>query len=329
MQVERTKGKQRPSPCRHAFPRPHSGPHATPKLGEAKSIEELRAAARDSITAVPLVLAMNEASESGISYEDVPYVAYEYPITYRRRMAEGTPFVYYRGRKRAGGGRQVPAYIGAGIVGSIRPSTTADRLVCEVLDGRPFTTPVPFKADDGTYLEPGGNRPGYYVQGVRVVSEAVFADIVGRGVNGELSIGRGPASPGASGARNPLYADASVGRVVEEYSRKVIVGYLESRHPQCSVWQMPLNNPGYDLATDYPSLRFVEVKGTQAGFPRFAMSEGERRFGEKHRDAYLLAVVYGIDLAAETHLGIEVARAPLGAAHRLEPLQWAGQLGMS
>jgi hypothetical protein len=270
---------------------------------------------------------MNEASESGISYEDVPYVAYEYPIAYRRRMQDGTPFVYYRGRKKAGGGRQVPAYIGTGIVGSARPSATADRLVCEILDGRPFSVPVPFKENDRTYLEPGGSRPGYYVQGVRAITEEVFADIIARGgiEEAKASEERNQNLPGGS-ARNSMYANAAVGRKVEEYSRRIIIDYLKQEHPQCRVRQMPLNNPGYDLATDHPPSRFVEVKGTQADFPRFAMSEGERRFGELNRDEYLLTVVFGIDLAQKTHSGIETARAPLGSAHRLEPIQWAGLL---
>lgn len=276
---------------------------------------------------MPLVLAMNEASESGISYDDVPYIAYEYPVSYRRRLVEGAPFVYYRGRKKAGGGRQIPAYIGTGIVGSIRPSTNSDRLVCEVLDGTPFSKPVPFKTDAGEYLEPGGSRAGYYVQGVRVITDEAFFDILDCAARDRPQPTRLANSPRLDGsARNSLYATGETGRAVEDFSRRVAAEYLRTEYPGCRIRPMPRNNPGYDLATSQASARFVEVKGTQAGFPRFAMSEGERRFGEENRDAYLLIVVYGVDLDAETYEGVEAARAPLGAAQMLEPIQWAGRL---
>ncbi len=279
---------------------------------------------------MPLVLAMNEASESGISYEDVPYVAYEYPTIYRRRIREGVPFVYYRGRKKAGGGRQIPSYIGTGILGPIRESANGKRLVCEILDGKPFASPLPFKTADGTYLEPGGATSGYYVQGVREISNEVFANILASAdalqqTTAGSNTGGSPPSP--SSTKNSLYADSAVGREVEEYSRKAVVAYLQDTYPQARICEMPLNNPGYDLGVDGPELRFVEVKGTQANFPRFLMSEGERRFGEQNREAYLLAVVYGIDLSRGVHLGIETASAPLGSAQRLEPVQWGGRLG--
>jgi uncharacterized protein DUF3883 len=281
----------------------------------------------DSIRGMPLVLAMNEASESGISYDDVPYVSYEYPRSYRRRLTEGAAFVYYRGRKKAAGGRHVPAYLGTGIVGSVRPSGNSDRLVCQVLDGTPFSEPVPFKTDDGKYLEPGGSRAGYYVQGVRAISDEAFVDILARAKRDGAELPNPPKAPRSSpSARNSLYAAGETGREVEDYSREVAVEYLLTKYPGCTVCHMPRNNPGYDLATNQMSAQFVEVKGTQAGFARFAMSEGERRFAEENRDAYLLIVVYGVDLDAETHSGIATARAPLGASFQMEPIQWAGRL---
>jgi hypothetical protein len=99
-----------------------------------------------------LVLAMNEASEADITYEDVPFASYEYPTRYRNRIREGERFVYYRGRRRAGGGRQPQVYLGTGVIGAIRPSRNPGRLVCQVLDGDRFPEPLPFKDEDGSYL---------------------------------------------------------------------------------------------------------------------------------------------------------------------------------
>jgi Protein NO VEIN, C-terminal len=280
---------------------------------------------------MPLVFAMNELSESDISYEDVPYVSYEYPTSYRKRIQVGVPFVYYRGRRKSAGGRQMPAYLGTGIVGDIRVSAIEGRLVCEVVDGRPFQRPVPFKDGHDQYLEPEGARPGYYVPGVRPISDEAFAEILSRAEATDSPSGPRPdpdeLPPPPRSSRNSLYAKPEVAREVERRSREIAIGHLESLHPGCAVWELPTNNPGFDLETDVPGTRFVEVKGTQAGFPRFAMSEGERRFAEANRDDYMLSVVFGIDLGAGTHLGIETARAPLGASHGLEPIQWAGALG--
>jgi uncharacterized protein DUF3883 len=62
---------------------------------------------------------------------------------------------------------------------------------------------------------------------------------------------------------------------------------------------MPTNNPGFDLETDRPGFRYIEVKGTQASIPRFILSEGERKFGVAHENDYLLIVVFGMDLSGD------------------------------
>ncbi|HEX5593599.1 MAG TPA: DUF3883 domain-containing protein [Solirubrobacterales bacterium] len=266
---------------------------------------------------------MNEASEADVTYEDVPFVSYEYPSRYRKLIQEGTRFVYYRGRRRAGGGRQPQVYLGAGVIGVIRPSRTPGRLVCEVLDGERFPEPVPFKDKQGDYLEPGGSRSGYYQQGVRKVSEEVFTAIISRGATAVPQ--PPPASSGRSSTRR-LYASPEDAREVERCSRTIVTGYLLERFPSARIVDMPTNNPGFDLETDVPSLRYVEVKGTRGPLPEFHLSEGERRFAAAHQDTYLFAVVYGIELSSGAHTGISTVRAPLGSAQRLVPQQWTGLL---
>lgn len=277
-----------------------------------------------------LVLAMNEASEADITYEDLPFVSYEYPTRYRNRIREGERFVYYRGRRRAGGGRQPQVYLGTGVIGGIRPSRNPGRLICEVLDGDRFAELVPFKDEQGNHLEPGGSRSGYFQQGVRKIPEEVFTAIIARGAaagspTGSLSPEPPPPSPERPPTRGG-YATPEDARAVELCSRKIVTAYLLEQFPAARVLDMPTNNPGFDLETDIPGLRYVEVKGTRGPLPEFFLSEGERRFGQTHSEDYLFAVVYGIVLSSGAHVGISTARAPLGAAHNLTPRQWSGLL---
>jgi hypothetical protein len=126
-----------------------------------------------------LVFASNEASESGLEYDDRTGVSYEFPESrYRKVVQPGERFVYYRGRRRSDGTRQPQVYFGTGVVGEVAPSVRAGRLVCEVLDFHEFVEPVPFRRIDGSYLEPGGQRPGYFQPGVRTIPEAVIEDIL-------------------------------------------------------------------------------------------------------------------------------------------------------
>lgn len=55
---------------------------------------------------MPLVLAENERSESGIRYADRTGVSYQFPRIYRGLLRPGERFVYYRGRGKIGGGRR-------------------------------------------------------------------------------------------------------------------------------------------------------------------------------------------------------------------------------
>jgi hypothetical protein len=105
-----------------------------------------------------LVLTQNESTESGHSYADELGIEYEYPTFYRRRIRTGEPLVYYRGRRRADGTLQPQVYLGAGVVGQIRPSGVEGRLICEIEDFVRFPTPVPFKHGN-EYLEPLGKTP--------------------------------------------------------------------------------------------------------------------------------------------------------------------------
>jgi hypothetical protein len=209
------------------------------------------------------------------------------------------------------------------VIGEIRPSRNPGRLVCDILDGARFTEPVPFKDGDADYLEPDGVRRGYYQQGVRRISEEVFNQIVARAGHASKP---GETRRLGSGAPGKRYASPEDAREIEIRSRAIVTAYLLRHFPQAQVCGMPTNNPGFDLETDIPGFRYVEVKGTRSRLPEFLLSEGERQFGAVNHEEYLFAVVYGMDLDADTHEGIATVRAPLGSAHRLAPRQWSGTL---
>jgi hypothetical protein len=277
---------------------------------------------------------MNDLSESGIEYADEAFVAYEYPPRYRKQIRPGVPFVYYRSRGRVGGGRQPQVYLGTGIIGPIRDSGTPGRLVCQILDGEEFLVPLPFKDENGNYLEPGGSRSGYFQQGVRTIPEDVFQRIVALGGGGPMDgSGFGFEDEDSDGGRSqgvrPGYATAADAQETERQSRKAVTQLLTRAVPGIKVIQMARNNPGFDLETSDDRYRFIEVKGTIKRLPTFFMSEGERKFGDANRDAYLLAVVYGMDLARESHEDIALSRAPLQPGDLLNPAQWAGRLSAS
>lgn len=128
---------------------------------------------------MPLVLTVNETTESGHRYADRPGQLYEFPSIYESLVREGERFLHYRGRRRAGGGRQPQVYLGQGIVGKTAPSVeNPDRLACQLIGYRAFTRPVPFRDSTGAYLEPGGVRRGYFQRGVRTIRNQDFDAIV-------------------------------------------------------------------------------------------------------------------------------------------------------
>jgi hypothetical protein len=128
---------------------------------------------------MPLVFAENEETESGITYADRTGVSYQYPRPYRRIIKPGERFIYYKGRRKRGGGRAPQVYFGVGLVGMTAPDfSRPNHFVCEILDYQPFAIPVPFKNPAGSYLEAGASRRGHFQRGVRVVSEQDFRGIL-------------------------------------------------------------------------------------------------------------------------------------------------------
>ena len=135
--------------------------------------------------------------------------------------------------------------------------------------------------------------------------------------------------PEASGLVRPGFATAADAQETERQSRLAVAGLLAEAVPEIEVVEMATNNPGFDLETSAERFRFVEVKGTVKRLPTFFLSEGERQFGTEHSEAYLLAVVYGMDLERASHEDIALSRAPLAPGAPLNPFKWTAVLPTS
>jgi hypothetical protein len=281
---------------------------------------------------LPLALTVNERSVADRGYEDRIGISYEYPRAYQRRVRPGDCFVYYRGGRRADSSRQMPDYLGAGIIGEVRNSRQPDRLVCETLDYTPFPQPVPFRDEAGAYLEPHSSR-AYFRQGVRPIPQSAYERILER-----AEVGGGAPSSETSvldaatqrGAQPSLWHGASQEHItaVDEFAVSVALKELQRRFPGQAVAEQPHNNPGFDIrvgSADHP-LRYVEVKGTQRQAPSFLLSEGQRRFSVENHDRFMLVVVFDIDLGRERYQ-LYLHEGPVDeATFTLAPSRWAVEL---
>jgi Domain of unknown function (DUF3883) len=266
---------------------------------------------------MPLILSTNEATESGPAYADVTGVSYEFPKRYQKLIRAGERFIYYHGRRKAGGGTQPQMYFGTGIIGEVTPSPGGKGLLaCRILDYRPFRVGVSLRWPEGGHVEPGGAAGGlYYQTGVRLMDETTYDRILEAGE---------PLEPAPAAA----HATPETAHEVDAYAMRTAMLYLRATFPGATVTRMTHNNPGYDVrveTTDGEGV-FIEVKGTQSASPRFFISEGERLFAERNQATYMLLIIYDIDRSAETHQVLAHQGPPIGEMFILAPTQWIGAL---
>lgn len=272
---------------------------------------------------MPLILAQNEITASGHTYDDRTGVSYEYPKKYKNAIQPGERFIYYMGRRQQNtmNGRQV--YFGTGVIGHVHPSPNSkDLLECDLLDYTPFVEPIFFKNADGSYREPRAEvQRGYFRNGVRVIAEEDFDKILAAADASSIEPRLVP-----TGLVNLSYAPEETRSAVERYSVDVALAMLREESPGTSITEMPHNNPGYDICVgDLQKPRhFVEVKGTQRHEPAFFLTEGERFFSHTHAQYYRLIVVHSIDLLKNRH----AVSTWNGSLHDLDlsPVQWKGKL---
>jgi hypothetical protein len=69
---------------------------------------------------MPIVLVQNSVmANPGYDWKDLEGEQYHFPNQYKNRCTSGTPFVYYRGTRRADGKRAIPEYFGSGRIGEV------------------------------------------------------------------------------------------------------------------------------------------------------------------------------------------------------------------
>lgn len=279
---------------------------------------------------MPLVFTENEATGSGIKYADRTGISYQYPRMYRRLIQSGERFVYYRGRRRLDGGRSPQVYFGVGVVGDImEDAANGERLVCRILDFRPFPVPLPFKDANGKYLEVGGKRRGYFQLGVRTISPTEFRCILEASestIGSDEPLARPPAlsRPDAG----PGYASPEKLRAIEAFAIRVALEEIERRYPGSRASVLPRNNPGFDIEVGVlgESL-YVEVKGTERSAAQFFATEGELQFSRRNASRYRLIVVHRINLTSGQY-NLLWSEGPISAdaGFRLRPVQWACEM---
>ncbi len=276
---------------------------------------------------MPLVFAENEASESGISYDDRTGISYQYPARYRRLIQIGERFVYYRGRRSKNGQRIPQVYFGSGVIGKTAVDGSGEeRFVCEVLDYQPFVKPIAFKDANGRYLESGADRRGYFQPGVRTISEDDFRRIIEAAhVTSAQADQVGTLLRDSGVDAGPAYASPAKLKLIEDFSVRVAVEEIQRKFPKAAIAVQPRNNPGFDVLVRVTDAEFYfEVKGTTRSTPQFFMTEGEVQFSRRNAAGYRLMVVYNIQLDVGTY-SVRWYEGPVTEAggFLLEPIQWS------
>jgi hypothetical protein len=279
---------------------------------------------------MPLVLVQNPIKvNADYDWKDIEGERYHFPNQYKNRCATGTPFVYYRGVRRADSKRGTPEYFGHGRIGEVWrddsiPESRPKRewaWYCAIEDYVPFAAPVASKLD-GKFIEqiaPNhwsvGVRPlpfDHYQKilslagcPVRVVPDQPtplpdFGTIRITEATGDLLIPRSPAtgtSEGAEGNGTSRYSRdaARIGNRAEEIARKYIVDNAATLGAKHIRWIAKDGiKPGWDIQYEDQNgnVVAVEVKGS-AGlrFANFDLTAGEWNAANELGDRYWLFLV--------------------------------------
>ncbi len=286
----------------------------------------------DAIGATRALVLVEQEATIGGDYDhwaDITGERYHFPNQYRRMVHSGLPFVYYRGTRRADGGRGTPGYFGTGHIDAVWRDVADGAMMrrnwrwyCGIRDYVPFAQHVPWKIEG----QPFERIPrSMFRNGVRKLPMEVYRQIVELG--GITAATRGGIVPpmppsdhlvvptlaavgvellapmktrrserGSTGVtgkpRRSRYA-AMVGRQAE----RVALKYLASMDPQPEEIVDVAGRgetPGWDL--EYVAANgtryFVEVKGTAgARFPEIEVSANEWAAARSKGDRYRLMLV--------------------------------------
>jgi 5-methylcytosine-specific restriction endonuclease McrA len=116
-------------------------------------------------------------------YDDQIGVQYHYPSQYFDRVAEGERFIYCRPqegttdaekRKKSG-----TVYFGTGTIGTLRQDLTKEgHKYCQIEDYFDFLNEVPYRTENGIYLETGTKQIPVMRSAVRVITSEAFDRII-------------------------------------------------------------------------------------------------------------------------------------------------------
>ncbi len=258
---------------------------------------------------MPLVLAQNEKNAADVKYADTLGASYEFPTIYKNMVKPGELFVYYRGKRTAGTGIQVPHYFGAGKVGPVS-SAANGRLRCLIEDYRAFDKVVPFKLDD-RYVEPGANgRPsklvgGYFQRGVRMINQGTFDEICAIGlyrpVPKKLATSKAGKSGKAGSSRSTTKPATDPDRAIHDLAMALATAEAKKQWPDATLFRAPARQQ-FSLAIRLPKgkTHHIAVKGTAESKPLVRLTTSEVNFSKTHAATYSMWVFYGIDLERGT-----------------------------
>lgn len=305
-----------------------------------------------------LVLVQNDVTwhSRHADFHDQTGTQYHFIRRYLGKVVPETPFVYYRGLRRADGSvRPTAEYFGCGVIGQVwEDDAPADaqpqRYYCSILDYLPFPEPVPAR-QDGRWLEPLPHRLSFQAS-VRSIPEELYRAIVVLGGLRPVPTPAGtallPAVPdiaevspviaenlwrlkprgtpsrfSASTRRSPLAA------AVGDRAEQLVVRYLEATLPSeqaRTVEWVARQRLGWDVEyTDSSGGTVaVEVKGsTSSAFESVELTAREWDAAERFRDRfwlYLVAETLGCSPA------IQAIQDPYGlvaaAGWHIMPVSW-------
>jgi hypothetical protein len=246
---------------------------------------------------MPLVLTQNDISVADIDYADVLGKVYEYPARYRKLIQPGESFVYYRGRRRAGGSSQTPSYLGCGTVGNV--TDPGERLRCNIQNYQPFSRPVPFKSGD-FYREPEANSRtaiGFFYQvGVRPIDQSAFDEICEVGLD-HLARTKMASTNARNAGTSSTKRTSDTDEALHKLAMDLAMAEAQKEWPDAMLFRAPAGRQ-FSLAVRIAKgkTRHVAVRATTESTPVVRLNANDVSFSKSHAADYSLWVFYDVDL---------------------------------
>lgn len=306
------------------------------------------------------MLVQNERTINGRydDFDDLTGERYHFIARYAGSVRPGTPFVYYRGIRHAGGRRPVAEYFGSGRIGEVwqdpRPANPGPRFYCLIEDYTPFPRPVPARSGKG-WVEPVRSAFGFQ-QSVRRISAGLYARILseaGLDAGGDAPTGAGRPEPPPTasvtfqvtesglwrpGPRESGRESGSGGRGgagvrrsaeahrIGQRGETLAMAYLRSSLPPahaCTLRSVALLRLGWDLEYDDElGVVKIEVKATSGpGFVSVELTAGEWAAASRLGTRYHLLLIADVwSPVPRVQLLVDPAAAVQEGRLEIEPL---------